>query len=411
MTPHKRDLKINIKGSLLCYNIGQYISFGGKDMEDEKRVKYGKMASVIGICCNVFLAVSKLIVGLMSGMISIIADGINNLSDSISSIVSLIGFNLSSKPADDDHPFGHARYEYISGLIVAFLVMIAAVELFRSSFIKIIHPSKINYSLPMYIVLAGSILVKLFMYVIYKSVGKKIDSTTMIAVSTDSRNDIFATLAVLISALLCYYFGVNIDGITGTLVAIIIMISGIGLVKDTLNPLVGPTPDPEFVASIKNTILSYDGVLGTHDLMVHDYGPGHRFASAHVEVPAEKGIIECHEIVDRIERDLLEDYKLPVLIHYDPIMTLDEHQHPVYRFLKKEAKNINENISIHDFRVVDAPSGAKTTMVIFDCEVPKGVAISDDEVNERFSKALKENFPEYEAAITIDHGYVAVNRK
>ena len=225
-------------------------------MEDEKRVKYGKMASVIGICCNVFLAVSKLIVGLMSGMISIIADGINNLSDSISSIVSLIGFNLSSKPADDDHPFGHARYEYISGLIVAFLVMIAAVELFRSSFIKIIHPSKINYSLLMYIVLAGSILVKLFMYVIYKSVGKKIDSTTMIAVSTDSRNDIFATLAVLISALICYYFGVNIDGITGTLVAIIIMISGIGLVKDTLNPLVGPTPDPEFVASIKNTILS-----------------------------------------------------------------------------------------------------------------------------------------------------------
>ncbi|MCR5216619.1 MAG: cation diffusion facilitator family transporter [Lachnospiraceae bacterium] len=375
-------------------------------MDKHQRTKYGQIASTIGICCNIFLAVSKLVVGVASGMISIIADSVNNFSDSISSIVTLIGFKLSSKPADEDHPFGHARYEYISGLVIAFLVMIAGVELLKESFMKILHPQEITYGWAMYGVLVLSIVVKLGMMVLYTVVGKKISSTSLLAARVDSRNDVMATGAVLISAIISYLAKINLDGWMGAVVALIVLIGGISLVQDTLNPLLGTTPDPELVEEMEKSILSYDGVLGTHDLMVHDYGPGHRFASVHVEVPAERGIMECHEVIDQIERELKEKFQMPLLIHYDPIYVEKEHIDPLYQYMVDSAKAIHESISIHDFREVECDGVHR---VIFDCVVPKTVNLTDGEVLDALATALTKEYPEHQISVTFDHGFVLIN--
>jgi cation diffusion facilitator family transporter len=378
------------------------------EMEEQKRTKLGQIAGTIGLCCNLLLAVLKLIVGIASGMISIIADSVNNFSDSVSSIVTLIGFRIASKPADEDHPFGHARYEYISGLVVAFLVMIAGVELLKESIEKIIHPQDLRFAVPMYVVLVLSIVIKLTMMIVYTIVGKKIKSSVLSAARQDSRNDVLATSAVLISAVISNVKNINLDGITGALVAAIVLISGIGLVKETVDPLIGLCPDPELAEEFEKSILSYEGILGTHDLMIHDYGPGHRFASVHVEVPAERGIIECHEIVDKIERELSEKYKMQVLIHYDPIFTEGDKVDPVYAYMKKQARDINENISIHDMRIVP---GEEKVNVIFDCVIPKNIGKKDAEVISELEKRLKKEYENYELTVTVDHGFVLIDNK
>lgn len=374
-------------------------------MEDI-RIKYGKLSGTIGIFCNIVLAVSKLVIGLISGMVSIVADAINNFSDAASSIISLIGFKLASRPADDEHPFGHARFEYISGLAVAFLVMLAGVELLKSSIDKIIHPSEIDFSIAMFVVLVLSILVKAGMAVFNYRLSKKIDSTVILATAEDSRNDVITTSTVLVAAFVSFLFKINLDGIMGVAVAIFILISGVGLIKDTIEPLLGTAPTLEEVKEIEKKIMSYEGVLGTHDLMIHDYGPGRKFASVHVEVPAERNVLECHELIDSIEQDFAKT-GLELVIHYDPIVTSDEAVGTIRSYIKGKAKELDPMLSIHDLRIVP---GENNTNVIFDCVVPYSCTIPEDEIISKLSQMIRENYPDHTAVIKIDHSFVSLSK-
>lgn len=372
-------------------------------MEDN-RAKYGQLSGMVGIACNIVLAGSKLLIGILSGMVSIIADAVNNFSDAASSIISLVAFKISTRPADDEHPFGHARIEYISGLAVAFLVMIAGVELLKSSVEKIIEPSEIKFSIALFVVLIFSIAVKTGMAIFNYRLGKKINSTVVLATAADSRNDVIATSAVLVASLVSYFAAVNLDGIMGILVALFVLYSGIGLVHDTIKPLLGTTPDDELVENIQKKIMGYEGVLGTHDLMVHDYGPGHCFASVHVEVPAERPVLECHEIIDQIEQDFKNDCQIELIIHYDPIVAFDEKTKNVRSFLKKEVKTIWEGLSVHDVRTVP---GEKNTNLLFDCVVPNSCPISEAEVCEKLKSIIRAEYPDHTPIIKIDHSYVS----
>lgn len=374
---------------------------------DDERTRYGKLSGRIGIVANIILAVSKLVIGLISGMVSIVADSVNNFSDASSSIVSLIGFKLASKPADDEHPFGHARYEYISGLVVAFLVMIAGVELLKSSFEKILNPTEIDFSVAMFIVLVISILVKIGLAIFNFRIGKKIKSQVIIATAEDSRNDVVSTSAVLIAALISYFAHINLDGIMGTLVALFVLYSGIGLIKDAIAPLLGEAPDEELVNEIEKKIMSYEGVIGTHDLMVHDYGPGRRFASVHVEVPAERDVLECHELIDMIEEDFKKEGKVEVVIHYDPIVTSDDRVSTIREYLKNQVSEIDSNLSIHDLRLVP---GEKNTNVIFDCVIPYSCSVGEDEVLKEIHKRLHAKYPDHTAVIKVDHSFVSITK-
>jgi len=376
-------------------------------MNESERIKAGNTVSLIGICLNLTLAIMKLLIGIASGMISIIADAVNNLSDAGASTVSLIGFKLSSRPADDEHPFGHARYEYISGLVVSFLVMLAGVELFQDSVKKLISPEPADLSIVTFIILALSIMVKLGMSLLYGKVGSKIDSATILAAAQDSRNDCISTGAVLIASLIMYFSGIDLDAIMGILVALFVLYSGIGLVRDTIKPLLGTTPDEEVVKDIEKKIMSYEGVLGTHDLMLHDYGPGHFFGSVHVEVPAERNVLECHEIIDQIEMDFLQNDHINLVIHYDPIVTSDERVGTIRHYLKEEAAKIDSSLTIHDLRIVP---GEDNTNVIFDCVVPHSCKVNEADIVKELSKKLAKEFPKHTAVIKVDHSFVSLNK-
>lgn len=375
-------------------------------MEDERN-KIGKRISLIGIGSNILLAVIKMLAGLAAGMVSIIADSVNNFSDAAAGIISLIGFKLSSKPADDDHPFGHARFEYLSGLAVAFLVMIAGVELFKSGVDKLRNPEELNLSLVTFIVLIVSIAVKLGMAFMYNRTGKKINSGTVIAAGEDSRNDCISTSAVLISSLVSYFSGYNLDGIMCLLVSLFIIYSGIGLIKETITPLLGTTPEQELVEALEKKIMSYDNVLGTHDLMVHDYGPGHCFASVHVEVPAEKPVLECHEIIDKIELDVHHEMGLMLVIHYDPIVTENEEVSSIRSYLAEEVKKIDESLTVHDLRIVP---GEENTNVIFDCVIPASFAKREKEIVADIKHRVETAYPKHTAVIKIDHSFVSLHK-
>ncbi len=372
----------------------------------DERAKYGRLSGTIGIACNIVLAIAKLVIGIISGMVSIIADSINNFSDCASSIISLVGFKLAAKPADDEHPFGHARYEYISGLAVAVLVLIAGFELLKASVEKIIHPTEVEFSIALFIVLIISILVKAGMAVFNYRIGKKIKSSVILATAADSRNDVLTTSAVLIAALISYFANINLDGPMGVIVALFILWSGIGLIKDAIAPLLGETPDEELVKEIEAKIMSYEGVLGTHDLMVHDYGPGRRFASVHVEVPAERNVLECHEIIDKIEEDFHRERDLHLVIHYDPIVTADEKVGELRNYLKNQVLEIDSSLSIHDLRIVP---GEKNTNVIFDCVIPYSCEVDESKVIEEINKRLHAKYPDHTAVVKIDHSFVTVN--
>ena len=279
-----------------------------KDYENTEdlavRAAYGKLSGLIGIFCNMLLFLGKFLVGTFSGSVSITADAVNNLSDAASSIISLVGFRLAERPADADHPYGHARYEYLSGLTVAVLILLIGFELLKNSLDKVLHPAVVEFQAMTAIVLIGSILVKLWMAALNYRMGKSIHSSTLEATAADSRNDVISTTAVLIAALLSHFFHVDLDGYMGIAVAAFILFSGVGLIKETLDPLLGKAPDPELVAQIEKKILSYPGVLGIHDLLIHDYGPGRLFASVHVEMSAEEDVLKSHDIIDTIEWDI-----------------------------------------------------------------------------------------------------------
>lgn len=385
--------------------IGKFIQDCENVQNPAVRIAYGKFSSVVGILCNVVLFIGKIAVGTISSSVSITADAVNNLSDASSSIISLFGFKLASRPADEEHPYGHGRYEYLSGLMVALLIMVIGVELFKSSLDKVIHPSAVEFGWISAGVLVFSILLKLWMMFFNKSVGKKINSKTLTATAADSRNDVITTAAVLAASVISHFTDLELDGWMGIAVAVFILYSGFGLVKDTLDPMLGKAPEPELVDEIRNKILSYPGVLGTHDLMVHDYGPGRQFASVHVEMAAEDDVIASHDVIDNIERDFLNNDGLHMIVHFDPIATADSELHTLREWISSEIKNLDSRLSIHDLRIV---RGTTHTNVIFDCVVPHDMEIGKKEIKRFISNIVALKYPNYYCVITIDRSYAAM---
>ncbi len=385
-----------------------FVKNSDKTENNEVRSSFGKLTGFVGIICNVFLFLVKLTVGTLSGSVSITADAVNNLSDASSSIISLLGFKLAAKPADADHPYGHARYEYLSGLTVAVLILIIGYELMKSSIQKIISPTAVSFSWISVAVLVISILVKLWMAMFNKNIGKRINSSALIATAADCRNDVISTSAVILAMIFSHYIKFELDGYVGVAVALFILYSGIGLVREALDPILGKAPDPEFVVTIKEKIMSADGILGTHDLMVHDYGPGNQFASVHVEVAAEGDVIELHDIIDNIERSFLDEYGLHMVIHMDPIVTSDEKVSQIRTLLSEAVKAIDRELSIHDLRAVIGPTH---TNLVFDCVVPHGFKMSNAELREKISAAAKSIDEKYICVITVESSYASLPRE
>lgn len=368
------------------------------------RMRYGQFAGIVGIICNVMLCLGKGAIGLVSGSVSIVADAVNNLSDAASNIVSLLGFKLASRPADPEHPYGHGRYEYLAGLVVAALVLAIGINLAWSSVQKIITPSPTEFSGALVAVLVLSIAVKLWMAAFNRSIGRRIISDTLEATAVDSRNDVISTAAVLACACISRATGVDLDGWAGLAVGAFICWSGVGLLRDTVSPLLGQAPSPELVEHIHDKILSYPGVLGTHDLMVHDYGPGRQFASAHVEMAAEADPLESHDLIDNIEQDFKMEDGLIVTLHYDPIVTDDPEVRDMRHWISHAVEEIDPRITVHDLRCVPGPTH---TNVIFDCVRPAGSALSADELRERVARLVQGHYPRTIAKITVDESYVS----
>ena len=370
--------------------------------EPEVRRAYGKMAGLVGIVCNLLLAAGKGLAGLVSGSVSITADAVNNLSDASSNIVSLLGFKLAGKPADPEHPYGHARYEYLAGLVVAFFIMIIGYELGRKSVVKLINPEPVIFSWLNMAILLVSILVKLWMMFFNHKIGDLINSETLIATAVDSRNDVLTTGSVLIAALISHFAQLELDAWMGLLVAIFVLSSGIDLIKDTLSPLLGEAPDPDLVQHIHDKVISYPGVLGLHDLMVHDYGPGHRFASVHVEMAAENDVLMSHEVIDDIEQDFLKQDGLHLVVHLDPIVTHDPEVAAVRSWLEQAVKTLDPSLSVHDVRLV---KGSHHSNLIFDVVRPPELHMSGEELRSELSRLVKSQHPNYRSVITVDENY------
>ena len=365
------------------------------------RQTVGMRASVVGIALNTLLCAAKAAIGLAAGSISIVADAVNNLSDAASNVISLLGFKLASKPADAGHPYGHGRYEYLAGLSVAVLVLVVGVELARGSVEKLLNPAPVEYSAVLVAVLLLSIAVKLWMMLFNAQVGKEIDSGVLAAASVDSRNDVITTAAVLAAAGVSYFTGFELDGWVGLAVAAFILWSGVELVRDAVDPLLGKPADPETIKLIENKMLSYKGILGIHDLIVHDYGPGRVFASIHAEVDSSVDILASHELIDAIEQDFLKNEGLAVVIHLDPIVTSDARVSKLRKWISEDVAQIDPRLSIHDLRIVP---GENRTNVIFDCYEPYAVEIGEDELKTMISQHVSEKFPQYFCVIKIDRG-------
>ena len=369
------------------------------------RTAYGNLAGAVGIVCNALLCAAKLLMGTLFGSISVTADAVNNLSDASSSIITLVGFKLSAKPADKEHPYGHARIEYLAGLAVSVLIIVIGFELARTSLDKILHPTPVAFSWLTVAVLAGSIGVKLWMAMFNRTIGRRIGSATLEATATDSRNDVISTAAVLAALVLGQATHLVLDGWMGLAVALFILYSGIGLIKETVDPLLGEAPSEELAQHIARKVLSYDGVLGTHDLMVHDYGPGRCFASVHVEMAAEKDVLESHDIIDNIERDFHDNDNIHLVIHYDPIQTGDRAVGTLRAWVEGQLKTISPQLSMHDFRTVRGPTH---TNLIFDVVVPAGFALYDAALRARIQQLAQQKDTQemkYYTVVTVDHSY------
>lgn len=369
------------------------------------RTAYGNLASLVGMACNILLCIGKLLAGTLFGSIAIMADALNNLSDASSNVVSLIGFRLAAKAPDAEHPYGHARYEYLAGLVVSVTILAIGLSLLKESALKVLHPTPVVFSWLSIGVLAASILVKLWLSGFNRAVGKKINSETLMATAADSRNDVLTTGAVLLSTILCSLTGYGIiDGMMGVGVAAFILWSGWGLVMDTLSPLLGESPSPELVEHIERTVMSYPGVLGVHDLMVHDYGPGHQFASLHVEFPAETDPLTAHDVIDNIENDFLKKDRLQVTIHYDPIVTADASVGVLRARLKEHARQLDPRLSIHDLRIVP---GDSHTNVLFDLVFPAGYTGDIDQMLAKMCQFVKEQDPKYCCVVKVEQSYAS----
>lgn len=386
-----------------------FIKNPNKINDSNTRKAYGNLASFFGIISNILICILKLVFGLIFNVISLVADGVNNLTDAGNSIVSLVGFKLSNKPADKDHPFGHARIEYISGFIVSIIIVILGLQLVISSVQDIITNFNIPYeqmNQKEYIItlsiLLVAIIIKIYQCIFYTKIGKKISSLTLIAASKDSRNDVIATTSVLIGLIISNTFNFYIDGYLSALVGLFIIYSGFSLVKETSNPLIGERINQDFVKKITNKILSYDGVLGVHDLQVHEYGPSNIFASIHVEVNAHNDILKTHDLIDNIEKDILNDLNVNMTIHMDPVVINDPYTEEVKKEVIPYLNKISYIHNIHDFRVIKGPTH---TNIIFDVVIKDDTKKNNDEIKKELKAIVKAINPNYELVITIDHDY------
>ena len=373
--------------------------------ENKRRGAYGMLCGIVGIVLNLILCAGKFFAGIVSHSIAITADAVNNLSDAASSIVTLVGFKLAGQKPDSKHPFGHGRIEYISGLIVAAAILIMAFELIRDSVTKIIHPQETQFSTLAIVILAVSIGVKCYMAFYNSKVGKKIGSTTVLAVATDSMSDCVTTAVVLIAALVAHFTNLQIDGYCGVVVGLIIFYAGLSAAKDTLNPLLGQPPEEEFVQQIEEIVLHFDeNVIGLHDLMVHDYGPGRRFISLHAEVPAEGDILKLHDIIDNLEMKLTNELGCSTTIHMDPVVTKDAHVSELKQQVKQIVSDMDEKLTMHDFRVV---VGETHTNIIFDIVIPYEYPKSDEQVVDEIRQKIQQKLGEdHFAVIKVDKAYV-----
>jgi cation diffusion facilitator family transporter len=367
--------------------------------ETAKRSASGRRAGFVGILANIFLCAGKLAVGTLSGSVSITADGLNNLTDASSSVVTLLGFKLAEKPADEDHPYGHARFEYLSALAVAVLMLFIGFELAKSSVQKIFRPESVEFGWITAAVLLGSMAVKLWLSLYNLRLGRKIESDTLLATAADSRNDVIATGAVLTSGLLEHFTGWQVDGYVGALVAVFILFSGISMAKDTISPLLGEGATPELREQILDQIRSEPLVLGHHDLMVHDYGPGRRFASVHVEMDRREDPLHCHEIIDNLERECLDSHGIHLVIHYDPIITDDPELDRLRHIINQQLTEFDSRLLTHDFRMVE---GQGHTNLIFDIALPTDLSGKEREIRQLLNHSLINDKKKYYTVITFD---------
>lgn len=368
--------------------------------DSNNRAAVGRLSGAVGIGCNALLFAAKLIIGLISGSVSITADAMNNLSDATSSIVTLLGFKLAEQPADEEHPYGHARFEYLSGLAVAALVIVIGFELAKSSVEKIIHPVPVEFSLPLALVLVLSIAVKLWMSLFNHTLGKKIHSTALLATAADSRNDCVATSAVLLAALIEMLTGLTIDGFMGLGVSVFILYSGANMAKETISPLLGESASPETQALIVDYVSANPKVLGYHDLMVHDYGPGQCFATLHVEMDKNEDPLLCHELIDDMERECLKSHNIHLVIHYDPVITDDPELTRLHDVVTGILKEMDPRLQIHDFRMVP---GQGHTNLIFDVALPTDLVKQEKAIKRRLDETLSQQEPAtYHTVITFD---------
>lgn len=378
--------------------------YGGMDMSDEKAVRraYGTACSGAGIGFNVLLFAGKLIAGMLSGSVAIVSDAFNNLSDAGSSIISLVGFKLSSKKSDPQHPFGHGRLEYISGLCVSFLIILMGVELGKASIEKIIEPAQVKFSLLTAAILAASILVKLYMALYNSRIGKRLNAVTMKAMAKDSLSDAVATGVVLMSMIVAKLADIAIDGYCGVVVAAFILFTGITAARDTISPLLGQKPDSEFIEEVMRIVNAHKEIIGTHDLVVHDYGPGRLMITLHAEVDADMDILVAHDAVDNIENELREKLGCSAVVHMDPIVTDDVETNATQEEIKRVVSNIDSRMTIHDFRMVPGPTH---TNVIFDVAVPFDTDMDDDELRKILGARIRDVDSKLNAVIEIDKCY------
>lgn len=385
---------ITILSNIFIKNKDQY-------QNPNTRSAYGKLCGGFGIFLNICLFIGKLIAGLLSNSIAIIADAANNLSDAASSAITLIGFKISEQKPDKDHPYGHGRVEYIAGLLISVAIVFMGFELIKSSIEKIIHPQEMACDIITILILVASILVKIYMFCYNHSIGKKIESVVMSATATDSLSDTIATFVVLLSTLIYQFTGLNIDAYCGVLVGFFILYSGCNAAKETISPLLGQPPKPEFVEQIKELVMSHEEILGIHDMIVHDYGPGRIMASLHAEVDSKGDIMEIHDLIDRIENEIQEQCNCQAVIHMDPILVNDPYTDELKEKVRKMIDELDPNIHFHDFRVV---KGTTHTNIIFDIVLPFDYQYKDEYVLDFIRNKLSALEGNFNGVINIDKG-------
>jgi len=375
-----------------------------KNTEDKNvRERYGVLGGTVGIVCNLLLAVVKIILGIVSGSVSVVADARNNCADTASSVITLIGFKAAGKPADEDHPFGHGRIEYMAAFIVSALILLVGFELFKSSVEKIISPTAVNVDYITLIILLLSSLTKLWMFFFNKKLSKAADSGVLAATAQDSLNDALVTFAILVSVGVMVVFNINIDAYVGLLMSLFILYTGIKSAKETIDPLLGTPPEKELIDELHKTILSFEGFIGIHDLIVHNYGPGRIFASVHIEVPVDIDIVHCHEQVDLCEKVVNEKLGVELVVHMDPIVTNDETVNKTKEQLRVVLTGIDRRLSFHDFRMT--PKGENRTNLIFDIVVPVSAKLSEEEISEKVTEGMRKIDPTFFFVITFDKDY------